>query len=171
MLLELTCEVNSSICSLLTSEFYGAHAWVQLSVQLINVTLFWFLVFGNIIYVLWNCFSLYVRVVVFFGVISVIKGSSILSMRTSVNFKLHDHWLSITFIMVWNVADCGVGSSCSKSSYTWDSFHSLHTFSNVRWPENLVFVLKSRCWESQEVFVKLLMSRSSAGREANLPLF
>jgi hypothetical protein len=47
----------------------------------------------------------------------------------------------------------------------------LHTFSNVRWPENLVFVLKSRCWESQEVFVKLLMSRSSAGREANLPLF
>jgi hypothetical protein len=28
VLLELTCEVNSSICSLLTSEFYGAHAWV-----------------------------------------------------------------------------------------------------------------------------------------------
>jgi hypothetical protein len=36
-------------------------------------------------------FSLYVRVVVFFGVLSVIKGSSILSMGTSVNFKLHDH--------------------------------------------------------------------------------
>jgi hypothetical protein len=37
------------------------------------------------------CFSLYVRVVVFFGVVSVIKGSSILSMGTSMNFKLHDH--------------------------------------------------------------------------------
>jgi hypothetical protein len=36
-------------------------------------------------------FSLYVRVVVFFAVLSVIKGSSILSMVTSVNFKLHDH--------------------------------------------------------------------------------
>jgi len=35
--------------------------------------------------------SLYVRVVVFFGVLSVIKGSSILSMGTSVNFKLHNH--------------------------------------------------------------------------------
>lgn len=36
-------------------------------------------------------FSLYVRVVVFFGVLSVIKGSSILSMGTTVNFRLHDH--------------------------------------------------------------------------------
>jgi hypothetical protein len=36
-------------------------------------------------------FSVYVRVVVFFGRLSVIKGSSILSMGTSLNFELHNH--------------------------------------------------------------------------------
>jgi hypothetical protein len=79
------------------------------------------------------------------------------------------NWLLIVH-STWICADCGVGGSNSQDCYYWDSCHSLHTLSYVRWPENIGLFhewgmeMVSLSWQTFQYFVAMFRGVEGAER-------